>query len=147
MKIESTSMSVTKPSPYWPEASRLESPSSLAEQFSHLVQGQGQALKGGKTGLSARTEADNEVQPSLMGETVTEVARAEATMKGIDNQLNKQLHHASDKGGLNTNFVENIVRQKFILPFQFMGLNMLSSRASDVSDEVAILTKGRASAG
>lgn len=147
MKIEATNMSVTKSLPSWPGPSRLESPGSLAEQFSQLVQGQGQALKGGRTGLTLRVESDNEVQPSVMGETVTEVARAEATMKGIENQLNKKLHHASDKGDLNTNFVENVVHQKYILPFQFMGLNMLSSRATDVSDEVAILTKGRANAG
>lgn len=124
---------------------RLAPSHESVEQFNMLLNGQSQILKSGATKLKTldQTNTPSPVAGSFLTEVVLSVGQADASWSGFRHELKKRLAKSDDIGDFNANLVESVVFQKAVIPFEFLGLNMMGNKSSDISEEVQSLTRGR----
>lgn len=127
-----------------PAAGRVDAPHTLAEQFRGLLNGASALAQGNNTALTPRSgQAANPISGSIFTETVLSVAQADHAAKGFSHALKQGIHNAGQLETGEQSPAQAFVQLQSVMPFEFVGLNIVANKGNDIAEEVSSLTRGR----
>lgn len=125
------------------QAGQIHAPQENIAQFKALLNNVERALRESQTNLNAAEDKGTDGKMNLIEDTALRVSKSEKAIERLETDLRKGSSDLRGDVSTDSNYVQNIARQQFTTAYYFVGINRVESSASNFSEELTSVTKGR----
>jgi hypothetical protein len=124
-------------------AGQLQAPAENVANFQALLSGVNNTLSKGTASLQEKPSRKEWAGVSLLEDTALRVGQSEKIMEHVIREINAKTSNFKNEENMGGDFVVNMLEQKLLMAYQFVGLSRAGNDAQDFSEELQSITKGR----
>lgn len=124
-------------------STQIQAPAENVAHFQALLSGVNNTLRNGTAGLQEKSSRKEWSGVSLLEDTALRVGQSEQIIKHVTREINVKTADFKNEQHIGGDFVVNVLEQKLLIAYQFVGLSRAGNDAQDFAEELQSITKGR----
>ena len=125
------------------QAGQIHAPMEHAAQFRALLKNVEKSMGSSSTSLQSRTDEKKWQSVSMIEDTALRVDQSQQAISRLEKNIRQTTFELKNSLEMDSSFSRNIVQQKFATAYYFVGIARVESSASNFSEELTSVTKGR----